>query len=269
MPHAMPAPPRNQLLRSLVPQELARLGPQLERVPLKPKRILHHPGLAIDHVYFVEMGLVSVVAGAEGVSHGIGAWLIGHEGMVGVPVVLGREASPHRRMVQIEGSALRMPAADLRRAMDELPSLRTVLLHYVSNVLVQAGQSSVCNASHGLSQRLARWLLMVQDRLGRVDLPVTHDTIAKMLGTRRASVTEGLHLLAGTQTVAQERGLIRILDRARLEQLSCGCYRTMRIECDRHPLTTGAACPVAASAPAAAGTVGGRGGRLFLAPEPD
>jgi CRP-like cAMP-binding protein len=268
MPHATPAPPRNQLLRSLAPRDLAQLRPQLERVPLRPKRILHYPGLAIEHVYFVESGLVSVLAGAEGVTHGIGAWLIGHEGMVGLPVVLGRETSPHRRMVQIEGSALRLSAADLRRALDELPSLRTVLLHYVSNVLVQAGQSSVCNASHGLSQRLARWLLMVQDRLGRTDLPVTHDTIARMLGTRRASVTEGLHLLAETQAVAQERRLIRILDRARLEQLSCGCYRTMRIECDRHLLPTGMAGPAAASPPAA-GALGGRGGRLFLATEPD
>ncbi len=128
-------------------------------------------------------------------NHEVEAWLIGREGMAGIPVALGIETSPHRRLVQSEGSALRMRAADLRSAMNELPSLRPVLLRYANGILVQASQSGVCNASHSLSQRLARWLLMVQDRLDRADLPVTHETIAWMLGARRASIINGFNSL--------------------------------------------------------------------------
>lgn len=243
MPHATTVLPQNRLLRSLAPQDLARLRPQLERFPLTPKRVLHHARLPIEHVYFVESGLVSVLARTDGANHGVEAWLIGHEGMVGLPVVLGMETSPHRRMVQVEGSALRMTAADLRNAMDDLPSLRAVLLRYVNSILIQASQSSVCHASHSLLQRLARWLLMVEDRLGRADLPVTHSTIAKILGGRRASITEGIHLLAAAEAIAQERGLIRIRDSNRLEHLSCDCYRIMKIEFERLPRPAGAACP--------------------------
>lgn len=236
MPHAPIVTPHNRLLRSLAPQDLAQLIPELEVVSLKPQRILHHARVPIEHVYFIESGLVSVLSSTDGVKHGVGVWLIGREGMVGISAVLGMEASPHRRIVQSEGSALRMRVTDLRSAMDDLPSLRPVLLRYVNGVLVQAGQSGVCNASHSLSQRLARWLLMVHDHLDCVDLPVTHAAIAKMLGARRASITEGIHILAKNNVIAQGRRLIRIVDRERLEHLSCSCYRTMRIEFERHLL---------------------------------
>ncbi len=228
MPLSATAPPRNKLLRALPPEDFFHIRPLLEGSPLKQRRILHHSKLPIEHVYFVEEGLVSVVADTTDRTHGVGAWLIGSEGIAGVPVILGAETSPHKRMVQVEGDALRMRTADLRQAMEEMPSLRGVLLRYVNSLLVQASQSSACHAQHRVQQRLACWLLMARDRLDRDDLPLTHEIIAHVLGTRRASVTEKLAELEGVGAVAAERRHIRVLDRPKLEALSCGCYRILR-----------------------------------------
>ena len=230
--------PHNKLLRSLPPEELSRLQHRLEWVLLKPRRVLHHARITIDHVYFVESGLVSVVANTDEENHGVEAWLIGYEGMVGIPVVLGMPSSPHRRMVQAEGSALRMKTPDLRQLMDDLPYFRSALLRYVGSVLVQAGQVGACNARHSLPERLARWLLMTRDRLDGNDLPLTHDVIAKMLGARRASVTEVVHTLVKSEAIAAERGLLRVLDRDKLEHLSCPCYPVLKAEFKRlsHPV---------------------------------
>ncbi|MFC4173569.1 Crp/Fnr family transcriptional regulator [Microvirga sp. GCM10011540] len=242
-------PPRNKLLASLPAEDFRRLSPKLEAVPLKARRILHHAKLPIEHVYFVEDGLVSVVANTDGDNHGVEAWLIGCEGMAGITVILGAESSPHRRVVQAEGSALRLRTPDLLDAVNEMPALRGILLRYVHGILVQASQSGACNARHSLPQRLARWLLMAQDRLNRSDLPLTHDILSKMLGVRRASVTEAVHVLARADAIcAGERGHIHVLDRGKLEGLACGCYFTIRAEFDR--FTTP---PEAVSSPKAAG----------------
>jgi CRP-like cAMP-binding protein len=226
-------PPRNKLLRALPADDFQRIRPLLEAVPLKVRRIVHHARLPIEHVYFVESGLISVVANTDDENNGVEAWLIGSEGAAGIPVVLGAESSPHRRMVQAEGSALRMRSADLRTAMDEVAALRAVLLRYVNGVLVQASQSGACNARHSVEQRLARWLLMAHDRLERRDLPLTHDIVAKMLGVRRATVTQVIKELEATGAIRGARGHVDVLDRPRLEALACQCYQIIRAEQDR------------------------------------
>ena len=226
-------PPRNKLLGALPPEDLDRLRPRLESVPLKLRRVLHYPKLPIEHVYFVETGLISVVAATDQGTQAVEAWLIGREGMAGVPVILGVDTTPHRRMVQAEGLAWRMRSADLRRSMDEITSFRALLLRYVHTVLVQAAQSGACNAQHAIPKRLARWLLMAQDRLDSEDLHLTHDVIAKMLGVRRASVTTALQPLEQAGIITAARGHIRVLNRARLERCSCGCYGSIRAELER------------------------------------
>jgi len=227
------AVPRNKILCALPPADLRQLTPRLELVRLKPRRILLHARLPIEHVYFVESGLVSAVADADVDTQGTEAWLIGPEGLVGVPVLHGVEASPHCRLVQAGGWALRMSTADLRQAMQDLPTLQVVLLRYVNSLLIQAGQVAACNARHPLPQRLARWLLVALALFGRDELPLTHAGIGRMLGVRRASVTTTFHVLASSGGVSVERGLIHILDRAKLEHLTCGCHRTLRTEFDR------------------------------------
>lgn len=219
---------RNQLLSTLSFQDLNRIQPYLEEVPLIRKRVLHYPKLPIEHVYFVEDGLISIVANTDGENDSVEAWLIGHEGLAGVPVVLGANTSPHKRVVQVEGMALRMSAEDLRWAMDEMPDFRRLLLLYINSILVQVGQLAACNMKHTIQQRLARWLLMAHDRLGRDDLPLTHAIISKLLGVRRSSVTEKLAEFEAAQSIQCLRGHIRVLDRPQLEALACVCHRVIR-----------------------------------------
>ena len=224
--------PRNLLLRSLPRRDLERVCPLLHRVTLTPRRLMQHAGVPIEHVYFIEEGLVSVLASADE-RNAVEVWLIGREGAIGVPALLGIRISPLRQFVQIGGSALRIGVEDLNRAMSESPQLRAVLHSYLHVALMQSSQSAACSLSHSLMQRLARWLLTAQDRSDRDELPITQDLLARNLGVRRASVSEALKPLEGRGIFAKERGLIRILDRTRLEQIACRCYRLMRLTRDR------------------------------------
>jgi len=224
---------RNRLLASLSPPERERLWPHLERVTLKPRQVLHHWGTPMTQVYFVEHGLVSVTAHLDRTA-AVEVWLIGREGMTGVPVVLGGDAAPpHRRVVQVGGSAWRIAADDLRRLMSESAALRAALLRYAQVILLQTSQLGACNAHHSLQQRLARWLLMARDGLGGDEVALTHRVLARLLGVRRASVTECLSVLADKGALKTGRGRIRTADREALEALSCDCHRPIRHEYER------------------------------------
>jgi CRP-like cAMP-binding protein len=219
--------PRNHLLRALPQRDLERVMPLLQRVNLTSRRVLQHAGVPIEHVYFIEDGLISVLVNTDEGS-AVEAWLIGREGAVGTAAILGVRFSPLRHFVQIGGSAFRIGTEDLNRAMEEMPQLKAVMHNYVHATLLQSSQSAACSLSHTLLQRLARWLLTAQDRSARDALPITQDLLARSLGVRRATVSEALKPLVGNGVFARERGLIRILDRARLEQIACRCYRLMR-----------------------------------------
>jgi CRP-like cAMP-binding protein len=222
--------PRNRLLREIPSGVFLRLQPHLRLVSLRPRRILHHARLPIEQAYFIESGLVSVIAPTDQESHGVEGWLIGYEGLVGTPVILGVSSSPHRRTVQVEGTAWAITATDLTRIVDESVELRRVLLRYIHTTLVQTAQVGACNARHPLNQRLARWLLMAHDRIEEADLPLTQEVIAKMLGVRRASVTVAVDDLQQTGAVCAGRGYITILDRAKLESLCCHCYGILKTQ---------------------------------------
>ena len=224
--------PRNLLLRSLPSQDLERLYPFLHRVPLTPRRVLQHAGVSIEHLYFVEEGLVSVLAKTD--EHNAAeVWLVGREGAVGSAAVLGIRTSTLSHFVQIGGSALRIGVQDLNRAMSEIPSLRAVLHGYLHSTLVQSSQSAACSLRHSLLQRLARWLLTAQDRSDMDALPITQDLLARSLGVRRPSISEAFRVLEHRGIFGRERGLIRILDRGSLEQIACHCYRAMCLRRDR------------------------------------
>jgi CRP-like cAMP-binding protein len=227
-----PGLPKNVLLRSLPAQDLKRVLPLLEWIPLTPRRVLQHDKTHVEHLYFIEEGVVSVLAGAtEGRNVEVG--MIGREGVVGIPAVLGHRVSPHRNFVQLGGSAYRINANHILRAIDEIPSFRTVLLHFLRVVLIQTSQCAACNLCHPAVLRLARWLLMAQDRSGTSELPITQDTLARLLGVRRATVTEAVESLERCGVLVKARGLIRIRDRNRLERVSCSCYRIIRVEQER------------------------------------
>jgi CRP-like cAMP-binding protein len=205
----------------------------LQPVELKPRQILHHWGTPMEQVYFIERGLVSVTTRISRDS-AVEVWLIGCEGMTGVPVVLGGDfAPPHRRIVQVGGSALRLASSDLHRAMDESAALREMLLRYAQVILLQASQVGACNAHHTLEERLCRWLLMARDGLGGDELPLTHRVLSRLLGVRRASVTECLGALERKGALENTRGLVHIVDAAILNESCCACYRLIRCEYER------------------------------------
>jgi CRP-like cAMP-binding protein len=225
-------PPRNLLLRSLPIQDFKRILPLLERVSLTPRRVLQHDRTPVEQLYFIEEGVVSVLAGvAERRAVEVG--MIGPEGVVGIPAVLGPRVSPYRSLVQLGGNAYRINANHIKRAIDEMPSFRTALLHFLHAVLIQASQCAACNLCHQAMQRLARWLLMSQDRSGRAELPITHDALARLLGVRRSTISEAIELLERRGVLVKARGLIRIRDRDHLERVSCKCYRIIRLEQER------------------------------------
>lgn len=227
-----PDQPRNRLLSSLPPAELDALRPCLEPCSMKPRRVLHHDRAPMEHVYFVESGLVSVLAQIDE-RKAVEVWLIGREGLSGIPIVLGGSVSPHRRVVQLGGTALRMAAADVHAAMRDLPVFSVTMLRYVQLALAQTSQIGACNGAHAIRQRLARWLLTAQDRVGHDVLPLTHDMLARLLGVRRATITECIAVLDTERVLSTRRGRLEILDRERLESMSCLCYRIMANEHDR------------------------------------
>jgi CRP-like cAMP-binding protein len=227
-----PALPGNRLLQSLPRQDLERLYPMSQKVSLTPRRILQHAGVPIEHLYFVEEGLVSVLAKTDE-RNAVEVWLIGREGAVGSTVALGTRTSTLSHFVQIGGSALRIGIQDLNRAMSEFPRLRAVLHGYLHVTLMQSSQSAACSLRHSFLQRLARWLLTAQDRSDMDELPITQDLLARSLGVRRPTVSEAFKLLERRGVFGRERGLIRILDRGSLEQIACHCYHAMCFRRDK------------------------------------
>ncbi len=219
----MEVPSRNRLLRAMSAPDRESLRAALEPVTLELRMVLEAPGQAISQVYFVESGMVSIVANSPP-DRRIEVGLAGHEGMTGVPVILGDDRSSRESMVQGAGTALRLPADTLRQLMAARPTLQRVLLRYAHAFMEQTSQTALSNGRAILEERLARWLLMAQDRIGRNGLTVTHEFLAVMLGMRRPGVTVALHLLEGRGLIRSQRGHIEIVNRPGLVELADGSY---------------------------------------------
>jgi cAMP-binding proteins - catabolite gene activator and regulatory subunit of cAMP-dependent protein kinases len=226
-------PTNNRLLQVLPAGDLQALRPYLVMVELKARQTLHHSGTPMEYVYFIESGLVSVSAKAS-LSKWVEVWLIGSEGMTGVPALLGdADDPPFRRVVQVGGSAYRISRSDLQEAVENSQLLHAVLLKYTQFVLLQTSQSAVCEAHHSLKQRLCRWLLLARDGLGREDIPLTHQMLSRLLGVRRASITECLQMLEGEAALENARARIRVENPDKLESLACNCYSLIKHEYQR------------------------------------
>ena len=213
---------RNQLLAALPPEDFDALQSHLEPVELDLKQVLIEPNQPIEHVYFPQIGYTSIVTVDPGSNVELG--LIGREGLVGVPVVLGVRTAPFRYFIQHAGEGLRIATADLEEVMDERPSLHRVLLRYAQALSVQTSGTAFANAEHTLEMRLARWLLMCHDRVDGDDIPITHEFMSMMLAVRRAGVTTATHILESNGLIRAKRGVITILDRDRLEALADNAY---------------------------------------------
>jgi CRP-like cAMP-binding protein len=215
----------NELLSMLPPAELALLRPLLTRVQLVNGQTLHEAGERIEQVFFVQRGFVSMVAEADGDNPGTEVGLIGRESMVGLPVLLDPQAvSFNRAMVQMPGTALRLPAQALRDNAGALPVLRRLLFQALEVSMAQVAQTTACNSRHPLPQRLARWLLMAHDRVDGDELAMTQEFLSIMLAVRRAGVTVASQALLATGVIQVGRGRTTVCDRPALEAAACGCY---------------------------------------------
>ena len=221
----------NRLLASLPPPDLSRLMSMLERVPLKLHQPVYESGAPIRYAYFPEQGLISVVAMMDD-GHSIEVVTIGNEGMTGLPV-LSDGTSPYRHFVQVEGLALRMPASRLREETQYDTPLRRLLLRYQNAFAAQLMQSVACNGLHNVQERCARWLLRCADQTATSDVFVTHEFLARMLGVRRASISDVLRPLAERGLIRSRRGVVSVLDRPGLEGQACECNRVINLEYDR------------------------------------
>ena len=228
----VPAPIANRLLSRLTAPDLGLLRPHLKDVDLPLRKRLETPRKIIEQIYFPESGFVSVVA--DGVANQrVEVGMIGLEGMTGLAVLLGTDRSPNETFVQNAGKGLRMPATELRKAMERSGTLRSHLLLYAHAFLVQATQTARANSRSKLEERLARWLLMAHDRLGTDDLVITHEFLSMMLGVRRPGVTVGLNLLERAALIRIHRGVISIIDRTGLKRAANGAYGVAEAEFSR------------------------------------
>jgi len=229
---AMINPISNQLLGFLSTRDRNLLTPNLKRLPLMLRQSLEKANQPIENVYFPEDGIASVVGDSEGVGQ-IEIGIIGKEGMTGLMVVMGNDRSPYDTFVQVAGSALVLSAKNLRSAMKKSPTLRNLLLHNVQVFMIQTSQTALANAAALLPQRLARWLLMVEDRLSTKQIPLTQEFLAIMLGVQRSGVSIALGDLESRGFISSERRLIVILDRPALEKFTNGSYGLAEAEYKR------------------------------------
>ena len=232
MAKAPPIQSENRLLAGLPPAEYRRLLPRLESVPLAFRQVLYPPGGPVDFVYFPSLGVVSVVA-VMADRRTIEVGLCGREGAVGAAAVLGDPTSPYRVLVQVAGDGVRMGIDAFRDAARPGRSLHGLLDRYHAAFLTQTAQSVACNGLHSVHQRCCRWLLMTLDRMRDESFGLTHEFLGKMLGVRRASVTEVLQPLQALGLVGHSRGRVTIRDRAGLEAAACECYGFVRGQFDR------------------------------------
>lgn len=220
------------MLPSLPHEELQRLLPGMERISLALGQVLYWPDEPITHVYFPVTSVVSLVALAGG-GHAVEAGIIGHEGVVGLPVFLGATMTYGRAVCQIPGSAWRLPAEAFRDASGREGPLRDRLLRYTQALFQQVAQSSGCNRAHPVQERCARWLLLVHDRLPGDRFHLTQEYLSMMLGVRRPSVTVVMGALQQAGLLHYHRGEVTVLDRDGLEGAACECYGIIRREADR------------------------------------
>ena len=223
---------RNRLLQTLPPDELDRLLPLFERVTVRRGDRLWSIGQRLDCAYFIEGGLSSNVAvTSEGRRVEVGCF--GREGMVGTAIVLGVDHAPHELVVQVGGPWLRIEVEALRHAMQTGPALYSLLLRYAHTVMMTVSQTALSNGIHTVEERLARWLLMAQDRLDTDELALTHDFLSIMLATQRSTVTLAIQALEGYGAIRAQRAQITIRDRDMLCDLAGNSYGPAEAEYER------------------------------------
>ena len=231
-PPGTSAPQQNHLLASLPAEIQSRLFPHLELVSLSLGQILYGSGEALHYVYFPTDSIVSLLYVMD---NGAAAEIsvVGNEGLIGVAVLMGGESTPNQAIVQSAGSAYRLQRQIFKNEFNRGGEMQLLLLRYTQSLLTQMAQTAVCNRHHSVDQQLCRWLLLCLDRLPSNQLTMTQEFIATMLGVRREGVTAAAGKLQKLGVIEYGRGRITVLDRPKLEKLSCECYAVVKRETDR------------------------------------
>ncbi len=223
---------KNYILNALPEEDFNRLLPDLMLVKLPHGQFLYRPNEPIEYVYFLNNSMTSVVANtADGQS--VESGVIGSEGMAGINVLMGVDSMPNQNIIALSGDALRMPTAVVRREFKRCEALHDLLLRFTHALMIQIGQTTLCNRLHTNEERLSRWLLMCRDRSETDELKLTQEFLAIMLGANRSSVTISAITLQSAGYIKYSRGLITVLDRQGLEDFTCHCYQAIKQEYDR------------------------------------
>ena len=225
--------PRNRLLLALPASNLKRLMPELEQIPSQHHQVLLDTDSSLDHVFFPDSGVVSVVAVYED-GRTIEMATIGREGCTGFQAIFRAKSSSVRFLVQIPGSAAKISRTAFMRAVESMPPFRNLMYAYVHAFLEQVLVSGACNGAHSLKERLARWLLMMRDRTDEDVLQITQSLLAEMLGVQRPTVTNAVRELERADLIAPGRRQVTILDREGLMAASCECYQLVRMRTAFH-----------------------------------
>jgi CRP-like cAMP-binding protein len=222
----------NQLLAALSAAERERLAPHLQSVEMTLGDVVYESGRPLEYVYFPITSIVSLLYLLEnGASAEIA--VVGNDGVVGISIFMGGESTPSRAVVQSAGKAIRLSAHVMRTEFTRGGSMQHLMLRYTQALITQMAQTAVCNRHHSVDQQLCRWLLLSIDRLASSEITMTQELIANMLGVRREGVTEAAGKLQKAGVISYQRGHIKVLDRARLELMSCECYAVVRRETAR------------------------------------
>nr|WP_245732356.1 Crp/Fnr family transcriptional regulator [Solimonas aquatica] len=225
-------PQKNHLLQALPVEVRHRIFPHLKLVPLTLGQVLYESGDALRHVYFPTDAIVSLLYVMEsGASAEIS--VVGNEGLIGIALFMGGESTPSRAIVQSAGHAYQLAGQRLKDEFNRHSEMMTLMLRYTQSLITQMAQTAVCNRHHSVDQQLCRWLLLSLDRLPSNRLTMTQELIANMLGVRREGVTDAAGKLQKLGVISYSRGKITVLDRPRLESLSCECYAVVKKETDR------------------------------------
>ena len=220
-------PVNNIILLSISDSDYSALRPHLEYVSLPNHLVLHEAGGKLEFAYFPNRGLISLVVVMED-GKTAEAGIVGREGFTGTLAAVGLTRSPFRAVVQITGDGLRAKVGALQNTLESAPHLQFILSRYAAIRGMQVAQTAACNRLHDIGQRLARWLLMTQDRVDSGSLPITHDFLATMLGTDRPTVTLTAGVLQRKKLIEYTRGAVKIVNRKKLEDSACECYRVIQ-----------------------------------------
>jgi len=218
---------RNKVLLATPDNEYGLMRPYLKYIDLPDHLSLHEPTQKVEFVYFPNRGMVSqVVVTKDGRTVEVG--VVGSEGYVGAGLAAGLSRSSVREIIQIAGDGFRIMGNALERILRSAPKLQAILNKNTGLQGMQVAQTAACNRLHDIQQRLSRWLLMTQDRVDSEVLPITHDFIATMMGTDRSTVSLAASVLQKKAIIKYERGMVKILNRRKLERSACECYEVIR-----------------------------------------